>query len=348
MPGEILVSSGQVVSASTPVARAELPARYQIVEVARQLGELQPDMDEVMEVDLGDMVEANQVIASYKGSASFFRRSVRAPAAGQVAMIGPGWVLLETEHQSIELQAFIPGMVSRILGQYGVVIEAEGAMVEAACGFGGETSGRLKRLVDSPFEALQATAFDESASEAIVLGGRTVDEEALRKADSWQVKGIIVGSIQASLLKLTPPVEVRVVATEGFGNVPMSPHTFGVLTSLSRRDVSIRGQTPSLGSRPGEQPHHDPPVILCATAPQITSRSYTPTPTGNAQKSLKVEIGSRVRVTYGHFMGASGTIESIPSEPQATQTGIIAPGAMVKFSNERYYIPWANLQQIDG
>ena len=59
-------------------------------------------------------------------------------------------------------------------------------------------------------------------------------------------------------------------------------------------------------------------------------------------------MGSRVRVTYGKFMGASGTIEAIPAEPQATETGIITPGATIKFINGRSYIPWANLQQIDG
>jgi hypothetical protein len=69
---------------------------------------------------------------------------------------------------------------------------------------------------------------------------------------------------------------------------------------------------------------------------------------GNTQKNLKVAVGSRVRVTYGKFMGASGTIETIPAEPQTTEIGIIAPGAIIKFSNERHYLPWANLQQIDG
>src|SRR5687768_3881107 len=132
--GEILVTSGQAVTASTLVARAELPARRQIVDVAGQLGRLHVDMDEVMQVELGEEVEANQLLAAPQGGGSLFRNSVRAPVAGVVAMIGPGWVLLETEHRSLELQAFISGTVARVLGQHGVIIEAEGAIVEAACG----------------------------------------------------------------------------------------------------------------------------------------------------------------------------------------------------------------------
>jgi hypothetical protein len=345
--GEILVTSGQAVTASTPVARSELPARRQIVDVAWQLGRLHVDMDEVMQVEIGEEVEANQVVAAPKGGGSLFRNSVRAPVAGVVAMIGPGWVLLETEHRSLELQAFIPGTVTRVLGQQGVIIEAEGAIVEAACGFGGEAFGRLKRLVDSPFEALQVTALDESATDMIVLGGRTVDEETLRKADSWHVKGIIVGSIQAHLLKLDPPVQLPVVATEGFGNVPMSPHTFGVLTSLSRRDVSVRGNSPHLSEGSDSEFKHEPSIILAAN-PLVTSRVYTPPSPPGSNKAIDATVGSRVRVTYGKFMGASGTIEAIPAEPQATDTGIITPGATVKFINGRSYIPWANLQQIDG
>ena len=156
-----------------------------------------------------------------------------------------------------------------------------------------------------------------------------------------------MGSIQASLLNLNPPVQVPVVATEGFGNVPMSPHTFGVLTSLSRRDVSIRGNSPHLNESSAFEFKHEPSIILAAN-PLVTSRVYTPPPPRGSSKPIEATVGSRVRVTYGKFMGASGTIEAIPDEPQATETGIITPGATIKFINGRSYIPWANLQQIDG
>jgi hypothetical protein len=262
--------------------------------------------------------------------------------------IGPGWVLLETERTTTEIQAFINGKISRVLSNIGVIVEANGAIIEAACGFGGEAYGRLKRLVNSPFEMLEAEAIGEDVSGSIILGGRTVDEETLRQAETWQVRGIIVGSIQASLLNLDPPTKVRVVATEGFGDVPMSAYTFGVLTSLSRREISIRGQTPNLTRAPGGGLSEDPPIILAADASSIKASSYTtlPTSTGQPEKQ-EITVGSRVRVIQGKSLGASGIIDSLPPEPQPTETGIVAPGAYVNFNNEIHYVPWTNLEQVN-
>ncbi len=348
MPGETLVYPGRNVKALNVVARAEVSSRYRVINVARQLARPQVDMSEVMQVSAGDFVEANQVIATLKGGLSFLQRSVRVPADGHIATVGPGWVLLETERTATEIQAFINGVVSRVLPNRGVVIESEGTMIEAACGFGGEAYGRLRRLVDSPFEALEANAIDESVSEAIILGGQTVDEETLRTAEEWQVRGIIVGSIQASLLNLNPPVKVRVVATEGFGDIPMSPYTFGVLTSLSRREISIRGQTPGLTPVSNNQWVDETPIILASSIPKGVGTSYTGSSAaaGN-QENLEATVGSRVRIIRGNLLGVSGAIDSIPLEPQPTEAGIIAPGAYVKVNNQVQFVPWANLKQIE-
>ena len=165
--------------------------------------------------------------------------------------------------------------------------------------------------------------------------------------EEWQVRGIIVGSIPVDLMHLDPPVQVRVVATEGFGGVPMSPHTFGILISLSRREVSIRGQMPL----PPEQKPYAPlarekPVIIAADP--LTSRggyvSLPPAP--EKREKTEAVIGRKVRVIQGPLMGNSGTIDLIPPDPQATESGIIVPGAFVKFSNDVHFIPWANMQFI--
>jgi hypothetical protein len=347
-PGEVLVQSGQRVEALTPVARTEMASRYQVIDIARQLGQPQPDMDEVMQIGEGDIVTVNQVIAAYKGKVPFLRRSVRAPAAGRVAKIGPGWVLLETERTTVEIEAFISGTVTRILGSQGAVIETEGALIEAACGFGGEAFGRLKRLANSPYEVLEPAAFDESASDSIILGGRTLDESLLRKAEEWRVRGIIVGSLPAALLRLDPPSKVRVVATEGFGEGPMSPHTFGVLTSLSRRELSIRGTTPHLTPGTGVYPAEEPPIILAAGSVRSGSGNYTSSAAAaKPPAKLDATLGSRVRVTRGKLLGASGVIETIPLEPQFTPSGLVAPGANIKFNSDTLFIPWANLELIE-
>lgn len=337
-PGEILVDPGQLVEALTVVARTEIPSRYRMIDFARHFGRTDIDLDEVLKVSEGDTVTANQIIAVAK--VGFLQRSVRAPVAGFVAAIGPTWLLLETERTTSEIQAFISGKVARVLGNRGVLIETSGAIIEAACGFGGEAVGRLKRMVNSPFESLSINSINEEVSDSIILGGQTVDEEVLREAEKWKARGIIVGSIDAALLELDPPTKVRVVATEGFGDIPMSAYTFGILTSLSRKEVSIRGRSPHLSSGSSQS---DPPIILAAAVQKKESYASA----GRPDKPNPVSEGSRVHVIQGQYLGYSGIIDSVPAEPQVMATGILALGANVKLNNEVVFIPWANLEQID-
>ncbi|MCG3208052.1 MAG: hypothetical protein FOGNACKC_01653 [Anaerolineae bacterium] len=346
VPGELLVSPGEAVNALTVVARAERPGGHRVIDLTRQFGQFELDMDEVLRVEAGEVVTPNTVLAAYRGGVSLLEKSVRAPAAGYVAAVGPGWILLETGRFVTEIQAFISGVVTRVLGNRGVIIEADGATVSATCGFGGEAVGRLQRLVNAPYEALTPDNLGENAKETIVLGGRTLDETTLRKADDWQVRGIIVGSIPAALLHLDPPARVRVVATEGFGDAPMSPYTFGLLTQLTRREVSIRGQTPGLTAAPDNPLSELPPVIL-APAPLPTRGGYVGLSPAPKKEKASAERGSKVRVIQGRLLGASGTIDLIPPEPQLTEAGMLSPGAFVKLSNDVHFIPWANLELID-
>jgi hypothetical protein len=138
VPGEILVQRGQKVVALQIIARAELTRRYQVIDVARQLARPNVDMDQVLLKARGDYVEANEAVATSKGGLPFLRRVARSPLPGRIAAIGQGWVLLETERVTIELPAFVNGIVAKIIPDRGVIIETNGAMIEPACGFGGE------------------------------------------------------------------------------------------------------------------------------------------------------------------------------------------------------------------
>jgi hypothetical protein len=342
VPGEVLVQRGQQVEALTIVACAHAPRRYRLVNIARQLGQPQVDMEQVMLKPEGDEVKANEVIARAKGSLPFLQRAARAPAAGRIAAIGPGWVLLETEDAAIELPAFINGIVARIIPDQGVIIEASGAIIEAACGFGGEAYGPLKRMVDTPFETAALEAIDENVKNMIILAGRSLDEDTLRRAEEAQVRGIIVGSVDAGLLSLEPPVKVRVVATEGFGDISMSRYTFGVLGSLDGREVSIRGHTPHLSPAADQTFEETQPIIL-ATSSRASALAAV---SAEKKTNPSLAVGSRVRVTRGQFFGASGTITTLPPKPQATEIGLIAPGAIVNLGDTSPYIPLTNLEQL--
>lgn len=335
--GDILVERGHQVEALNVVATARQPGRYRLIDVARQLALAPEDVAQVLLKAEGDTVEANEVLATLSARLPLFRRSVRAPAAGRIARIDAGgWVLLETEVTTVEVQAFVNGVVAWVAPGQGVAIEATGALVEAACGFGGEAYGVLKRLIDSPYEPLAEDAIDASCRDTIILGGRTLDEATLYKAAQMQVRGIIVGSFEAAFLELQPLPEVRVIATEGFGHLPMAPFTFGVLRGLSGKEVFIRARTPDIESIQGD-PAETAPVIVGGTG-----RSSPPP----ATPPEEIRIGSKVRLIRGRLPGSHGTVESLPPEPQLTEAGVSGLGAQVKIDDTVHFVPWANMEQV--
>ena len=339
-PGEVLVQRGQKVTALQVIARAKVPRRYQVIDVARSLGVPEVDMSQVLLKAEGDWVEANEIVAMSPGGLPFLRRAAQAPAAGQIVAIGSGWILLETDRTTLELLAFVNGVVSKIIPDRGAIIETTGSMIVATCGFGGETYGSLKRLVHAPFEMLQPAAITEGVKNSIILGGRSVDEVVLRAAEKLQVRGIIVGSFDAALMRLRPPPKVKVVATEGFGDISMSPYTFGLLARLDGKEVSMRGTTLPPFALSGAGTGDEPPLILTGS----TRDSAVIPPTGELGSEAKV--GSRVRVTRGRLLGASGAIDSIPTEAQPTESGVVAPGALIKIHGATHFIPWANLELV--
>ncbi len=335
--GEVLVQRGQRVEPLQVVAQAEVPSRYRVIDVARHLNQPKIDMARVMLKTVGDEVTAYEAIAAAPGGfLPFLQRRVYAPANGVIAAIGPGWVLLETERAPLEVQAFINGTVTQIIPNRGVVIETSGAMIEAACGFGGDAYGRLHRLAGSPFDEITTYDLTERLEQTIIVVGSSIDEAILRRAEELRIRGFIVGSIDAALLSLTPPVKVRVVATEGFGRAPMSAYTFGLLTALNGREISMRGQTPFLAAK--QTAELEPPIILATTGGM---------PGAEPQPGRDIRVGSRVRVTWGNWLGATGHIDSVPPQPQPTEAGVIAPGAYVNIDTQAHYIPWANLEQIN-
>jgi hypothetical protein len=190
---------------------------------------------------------------------------------------------------------------------------------------------------------IEADSLDETVKEAIIMGGRTVEEGLLWQAEAMQVRGIIVGSIDAALLKLDPLPKVRVVATEGFGHLPMSPYTFGLLNAFIGREISIRGQTPTLASSLMREIGLDTSLIIASSSiSSTTTLNLLPT----KAPSTEVKVGDRVSITRGRFFGAVGQVNAIPQEPLTNEVGLKTSGAHVTIEGASHYVPWANLEKI--
>ncbi len=326
--GDVLVEANATVEPHQIVAEATQLPDFQIINLSRALSLPPKRVRSTLQVDVGDAIEENEILASRGGLGG---RVCRAPFSGFVTGYGRGRLLLEANPVTYQLSALVPGTITHVLPGKGVIIQTHGGLIQAAWGNNQETYGVLRLVVRAPHHPLRARRIDASAQGSIVVGGVSLDEEALEQAIEMQVRGIIVGGIPADLIPRLQEIELPVIATEGIGDVPMSATAFDLLQSLDGREAAISA---------------------CMTCRRAKQRPYIAIPMP-AQNGLPiapqepVDVGDRVRALRAPYLGMTGTISELPSRLVRVETGARLRGAYIDFDEEeRVFIPFANLERV--
>jgi hypothetical protein len=366
-PGEILVRSGEQVGAEQKIARIPARGEIHVVNVARILNLHDPDLSRVMLKKRGDRVEAGETIAARRGVLPFLHKPCRSPVSGRLAAIGHGWVVIEVtsplssrgngrgpEAETLDLLAFVAGRVAAITNHRSVTIESVGVHIVGACGVGGEGNGVLQVPVKDPTQVLTADDVGLGFNNSVLIGGAGVSPEALDRAREMKVRGIILGGISASLHYLIPPPSFPIVATEGYGNLPMSPMAFDILKRLEGHEVSISG-------RMGEVWDFARPSIIVPLTGHLEDEGELAA--GDAPLE-PARVGDRVRAVRQPLLGQVGEIVALPAEPEPVASGLSLSGAQVAFASGQYpagtahpastphsastahFVPWLNLERI--
>ncbi|MFQ6102363.1 MAG: hypothetical protein ACE5OS_14190 [Anaerolineae bacterium] len=326
-PGEVLAHVGQRVEPMQIIARANLPGDFRILPLARLLDVPASRVKRHLRANLGDEVREGQVIAKR------FTRSVKSPIDGVITASGGGRMLIEAQPTPFELRAYIPGVVSNVLRDTGVVIEVTGAVVEGVWGTNGESFGLLKRLVKSPDESLRAEAMDPSCRGAILVGGSGLDNAALEMAQDLQVRGIVTGGLLPELVSQVKQLSFPIVVTEGIGTAPMSTPIFRLLATNDGREAAISGRAQSCWG-----------VVRPEIIIPLPAEAVPPTQT---QPGAPLTVGARVRVVRAPYMGAVGTIVALPAHARLIDTGARVRGAEVNLNQKKpIFVPLANLEVL--
>jgi hypothetical protein len=330
--GEVVVNPGARVESMSIVARAQVPGRYRILDVAHALRVPPAAADKYIRLRTGQRVEAGQVAASRRVALGLVPRVAHVPQIGVVAAVGGGRVLLETLGEPVELRAFLPGTIANVMPRRGVLVETIGALIQGVWGVGTESFGVLKILAEQPDQPLRARSIDVSSHGAVLVGGSTMDRDALQQAQELQVRGIVIGSLDPTLLEMAEQMPFPIIATEGLGWAPMAQPIFQLLSTNDGREAAINGRVqPRWGAI-------RPEVIIPLPARSATS----PPPPGTP-----LDAGVQVRVVRGPMTGAVGTVRHVPSQPSVLETGARVNCAVVTFSSaEEQFVPFFNLELL--
>ena len=343
----MLVKDGEVVQPHTAVARALLPGALQTVKLADKLGVEAKDAESQSRIKVGEEVEKGQIIAETKGFLGKFKQQVVSDFTGTVDSISgvTGNMLVREAPIPVEIDAYVEGKIVDILPDEGAIVETRCAMVQGIFGVGGERTGVVRVAVSDPQKPLEASDIKDSDAGKFLVGGSGVTADALAKAGTSGVAGIITGGVRdADLIKLLgydigvaitgqENIPFTLVVTEGFGFLAMAARTFELLKSLEGRPASINGATQI---RAGVI---RPEIIVPLAADTATS-------TGTRQ-SFELTIGTPIRVIREPYFGQLGTVTELPSQLVVVDSGTEVRVLKAKLADARdVVVPRANVEII--
>ena len=250
--GEIRARAGERVQADTVIGRTDPRSIAVRIAVADHFDVAPADAARLLMKPVGSTFTAGQPLAR-------MRRGMRsvviaAPVAGTlIEFDNELGVALIVPAGAGEMQALVPGDVERIEGKETVAIRTVGSRAMGIVGVGGTAEGPLRLLVERADQELPLARITPELAGTIVVGGSHASAAAIKRLVEVGIAGLVVGGLVERELvglfggpvedRLGPwramtggrvlgdglPVPFALVATEGFGAIPMNPLIFGLL-----------------------------------------------------------------------------------------------------------------------
>ena len=354
LPGDVLVKEGEVVTQDTVVARTSVPGEPHLLKVAYDLGVDAEELERFMLKKEGEQVKQNEPLAFYKAFFGLVKRQSLSPFNGTVERISnvTGQVIVREEPLPVEVKAYIPGSVVKVLPKEGVILQVLSAFVQGIFGIGGEEHGELMMIAKKPGDVLEAEQITSDCAGKVLVGGALITGEALKKAAKTGVKGIVVGGIEEKELidflgyevgvAITGQEETGVTLniTEGFGKMRMSDRTFELLQKFEGMLTCINGATQI---RAGVM---RPEVIIPFN--KVNDDQLTKLLKESKDYQEGLTSGTPIRIIREPYFGALGTVVRLPVELQRLESMSYVRVLEAELEDGRKVIvPRANVEIIE-
>jgi hypothetical protein len=353
LPGHVTVHAGELVTAPTEVARAELPGKVYPVNVANKLSITPGEIAAYMLKREGDGVRKDETLAENRPFIRWFQTQVRAPISGKIESIShiTGQLFLREPPELICLSAYIDGTVTEVTPGQGVVVESRCAFIQGIFGVGGDTYGEIAFAVNSPEEILTADHLRSEHQGRIVVGGALASLNTFARARDLGVRAVVVGGVHDHDLKNllgydlgvaitgTEKIGFTLIVTEGFGTIPMARRTFDLLAVHAGQQASCSGATQI---RAGVI---RPEVIIPHRASQQPQQQQAVV----QSEEGGIRVGDIIRIIREPHFGVLARVKSLPSELQkiTTESHVRVLTATLPDGRD-ITLPRANVEMIEG
>lgn len=355
LPGDVVVKKGDTVKSSDIVARTNLPGKVHSVNVVNRLAILPGDLRKYMLKKEGESVQKDELIAETRPFIKMFKSICLSPIAGNIESISDitGQVLLREPPKPVQISAYIDGKVVETVENEGVVIETYATFIQGIFGIGGETTGELQVVADSPDDIVKPEDLNETHKDKIIVCGSIIYYDAIKKALDIGVKGIVVGGIRDNdinellgydlgvAITGSEDINITLIITEGFGQIIMAQKTFGILKHREGSIASINGATQI---RAGVV---RPEIIIPYKETEKASEPIYQSEFLANEESEGISIGNTIRIIRTPHFGKIGRVKALPSELRTIETEAKARVLEVEFPDgQTTIVPRANVEAI--
>lgn len=348
--GKILVSKNEELQPQDVIGKITVSGGFSAINIAKKLGVSPEEGDKYLQRQLGSKIFQGELLAMKKGM--FGKKVIVSPTDGIIDVY-------DKKSGEVKLQ-FLPKEVPITSGVYGIVddiniisgevlIKAMVTEIYGVIGTGKERGGILTILGEQG-TFVQPRLITQSMSNHIIVTGALIYGEALRKATGYRIHGIISGGLNAKdyrsmagtidpMKKIGNDVGITVMATEGYGPIPIGDDIYHLLQEYEERFVFIHGNTSQL-----LLPSVNPDSILSL---RKTALPISKNPRVQPDVVMgELKIGVRVRIIWPPFMGAQGIVTAIDGSSTMLDSGITTFVVTVETPRQKIRVPYPNIEII--
>jgi hypothetical protein len=329
-PGQVLVNKGERVSPETIIAQGKLPGGILILDLARGLRLPPEEIRSCLARQIGDRVQAGDEIARCEGT---FPRLVRAPVAGQLVECHQGNLVLVTAEMMTSLKAGMPGMVEKIIPEYGAIIVTWGCLVQGLWGNNRVGSGVLQVLESSTERPLGILDLELVSNGEIIVTGVCPSADVLDKMLAKGVSGVIAGVCHPDRIPALERIEVPVLILQGFGIDKIDVFTMAMLSAHEGKIATIDAHQRDAFFT------NCPEVII-----PLEKADYVE----DAPLRGSLVIGQEVRIFSGPASGQTGIVSAISETQHTFPSGISDDATSVYLEDDQeVLVPSKNLMILN-
>lgn len=330
--GRAEVSSGLSVAPHTVLLAGTIPSDVIFLDAVRLLGlrSAAQITEEMLQVPVGEVYESGvPLLINGKGRRA---KKVVTPKRARFAQLEGGRVLLQTDPQPVEVHALMEGRVNSV-SEDRVVLETGGALIQAAWGNGKARYGTLAFAGEESGLERIGLADEEDSGRIVVLDQSIQSAATFSEAKQKHWRGIIAPSMSSALREQARQLEIPLILTEGFGNLPYSDIVYKLLESNRGRFTTLDAVEPSVW-------HSARPEIIIPTG--LNARLRLP------ELNVPLVVGATVRLTRLPHLGRIARVLNLPESPVTVENGLRVAAAEVQFADnsEVAFVPLANVELI--